>query len=555
MGVKVIHRKLEQVVRLERRVWLSRAVATLVAFGAIIAACHFALDWSLRPDAAAPRLIFLAGLLAALGYVAWREVWRPLRRFPSHDEVALEVERFFPLLRGRFISSWQLSRVLGGRTAISTEESGSPQLIARLIEETANVVGSLDFRSVPDRRARNRGAAMAAALLLAWIAFIGLTPTGRMSFPVWLQRLANPFSTARYPTKTMVAIPPSDKFRRVARGEDVTLKAHAQGLIPESGSIWIQRGQPRWIEQPVFGTGREFTFVQKAAVESFDYYWRLGDGESEKCHVEVVIPPQVRAITARYEYPAYTRRTPETAFGGNLEGLPGTKVALAIHTNKPVTSGNLVLDTGRQTPLARQAETTYTAGVDISTSRSSYRIRLVDEYGFENRDPLEYAIQPIADEPPHVEIRNLEERKFVTPYAALPLEVRCRDDYGITRAQVHLSIGGTKEETVDLAVRANELDQTVAHTLRLEPYELKSGTEVILWASAFDNRTIGEPQQGTSSRVRLEVVSPEEMVRLMRERMEALFPRLQQIGQNAIESKTSVEDIVRNGDKPTTATK
>jgi len=466
--------------------------------------------------------------------------------------VALEIERYFPLLRGRFISAVQLARAALGRDAAVAGEFGSVPLIRQLIEETTAAVASLRFRFVPDRTARNRRIGVAGALLLAWAAFVGLTPTGRRCFPVWVERLVNPFSAAIYPTKTMVRVDKGDLI--VPRGEDVELRARAEGIIPAGGSIWLQRGG-RWIEQPVLGSGRDFVFTHKAVVESFAYSWRLGDGRSPEFRVTVVIPPQVRGIQARYEYPAYTHRPPDTASGGNLEGLPGTRVALSIVTNKPVARGALLLDLAREVPLAALAATTQTAALDIGTSRSSYRIRLTDEYGFENRDPMEYIIQPTADEPPHVEFKDLEERKYVTPYAALPVSVHCRDDYGITRLQLHLSIAGAREETVDVPVRANEPDQTVAQTLRLEKWEIKPGTEVVLWASALDNRAVGEPQEGASARVRLEVVSPEEFVRLMRERMESLFPRLEQIDQDALESKTSVEDILRNGDRPTTATR
>jgi hypothetical protein len=542
---KVIHRKLAQVARIERLVWLARTVAVLVAYAAAIGACHFALDWSWRPSAG-PRSILLAGLLLAVGYLLWREVLLPLKRLPTREDVALEIERFFPPLGGRFISSYQLSQRPAG---------GSPQLIAQLIEETSRAIGALNFRAVSDRKSRNRSAGAAAVVLLGWIAFVGLTATGWMSFPVWLTRLLDPFSNAEYPTKTMVRIAKGDLT--VARGEDVELRAHADGLIPAGGSIWIRRGEQRAIEQPVSGSGREFVFVQKSAVESFAYYWRLGDGRSPEFHVTVIIPPQVRAILARYDYPAYTRRPPETAYGGNLEGLPGTKVTLAVRTNKPITKGVMLMDNGREVSLAPLAETTdqgqdarattYTAALDIGTSRSAYRVRLVDDYGFENKDPMEYAITPLPDEAPHVELRNIEDRKFVTPYAALPVEIHCRDDYGVARVQLHLSIAGAKEEIIEAPARANERDVTLSHTLRFDKLDLKPGAELFLWASALDNCAIGKPHEGFSGKVRLDVVSPEEMVRLMRERMESLFPRLEQIGVDAIESKTAIEDILRNG--------
>ncbi|MCX8037434.1 MAG: hypothetical protein N3D11_10410 [Candidatus Sumerlaeia bacterium] len=569
MSDRIIHRKLEQVRRLERAIWLTRALAMIVVYAALAGACHFALDWTFRPQTAG-RLVLLAGFLAALAYGFWREVWMPLRTFPSRDRIALAVERHFPDLRGRFISAWQLSRVLYGPTTAAVEGYGSTDLIAELIRDTVGAIANLNFRAVPERKSRNRGLALAAAALLLWAAFVGLTTTGRLCFPVWLQRLARPTTVIPYPTKTLAVLNEADRFRRVARGEDIELRARAQGLIPASGAIRIQRGQGKWLEQPVTGAGRDFVFVHKAVMESFDYYWRLGDGESEKARVEVVIPPQVRGISARYEFPAYTRRPPETASGGNLEALPGTRVALFIQTNKPIARGALMMEDGRQLPLVPQPPapapsttstlsissiSTYTVTLDVPTSRSAYRIRLIDEFGFENRDPMEYAIQPVADEPPRVEIRDLDERKYVTPYATLPLEIHVRDDYGLTRVQLHLSIAGAKEETIEVAVRPNGINQTVMHTLALEPYELKPGVEAILWASAYDNREIGGPQVGLSPRTRLEVVSPEEMIRIMRERMESLVPRLEQIGLDTLDSRTKIEDLLKSEDRETSPAK
>ncbi|MBM3335117.1 hypothetical protein FJY63_10695, partial [Candidatus Sumerlaeota bacterium] len=277
--------QLSKAVRLKRAIWLGRSVAAVTAYGAAIAACHFALDWSWRPGPT-PRLLLLAALLAAVGYVLWREVWLPLRQLPTHDDLALEIERYYPLLRGRFISSVQLGRRLG-QPGVTVIDCGALSLIRSLIEETVGVISALNLRAVPDRRAVKRAAAVAAAALLAWVVFVTATPTGRMCFPVWLNRLFDPLSAAAYPAKTIVILEKGSEYRIVARGEDVELKAHAAGIIPASGSIWIQRSGQRWVEQPVVGSGRRFAFVHKAVVESFDYYWQMGDGRSPKCHVEV----------------------------------------------------------------------------------------------------------------------------------------------------------------------------------------------------------------------------------------------------------------------------
>jgi len=541
-GAKIIRHKVRKAVRLERSLWIQRALFAFAAYVSVFAAIHFALDWALRPGT--PGRLVLAGVfVAAVAAAARREIWQRLRGLPSHDDVALEIERFFPFFQGRFVSSWQLLRAAGG---------GSPRLVERLIEETAHVSRPLNVRSVPDRRGRNR--ALAAALLFAagWIGFVAFTPTGRASFPVWIARLLHPLDDIEYPTKTLVIVEKGDRL--IARGDDVELRARAAGIIPADGSIFIRRGTGRWIEHPVVGSGRNFVFTQKAAVESFDYYWRLGDGRSPIYHVKVVIPPQVRAIEVLYEYPPYTHRAPRTALGGNLEALPGTLAHLSIRTNKAIRKGAVVLDDGKRIALSRVGATTYTVTIPIA-KRGSYKIRLVDRYGFANRDPMEYAIRLSPDEPPRVELVDIEARKFVTPYAVLPLKIRCRDDYGLRRVQVHVRVAGKKETAVEVPIRPNRRELTVEKTLELEKFGLKPGMEATLWASATDNCAIGEPNRGLSQKVRLEVVGPEELMQLLRERMESLIPKLERIGQESLESKTTVEDMiprVEKSDRPTT---
>jgi hypothetical protein len=542
MSVKWIQHKLGRVVRAERQIWFLRAAFALVAYAAVFAAIHFALDWSLRPSPAG-RAVLTAGLVAGMLYALRREVWTPWRTFPSRYDVALEIERSFPALEGRFLSAHQL---------VANPQGGSPALIERLVDETTAAAQSLDFEKVPDRVRRNRNFALAVMALTAWGIFMYGTYTGRYSTPVWLSRLIHPLADFAYPTRTMVIIERGDQI--VARGSDVKLEAHAAGLIPPRGSLWIQRGT-KWTEQRVAGSGREFAFVQKPALESFFYYWRLGDGESGRHRVTVVVPPQVREIGVRYEYPAYTRRAPQSASGGNIQALPGTKARLTIRTNKPIREGALLLDGSKRIALQGAGETTYTVAFEVAAARAAYRIYLKDSYGFENKDPMQYAIEPEEDLAPRVELGNLQERRYVTPYAALPIEVHGRDDYGITKMQLHFTVAGERQESIDVPVRENRSDVLARQSVGLEPWKLAPGTEIVVWASALDNRAVGPPQSGESPKVTLEVVSPEEMLRLMREKMEGLFPRLEAATQEALESKTAIEDTVRNGassDEPTT---
>src|SRR5437773_1021695 len=79
----------------------------LALVGVVIA--YFLIDWIFDLPYAA-RLIFTAAGFGALGYVVYKYLICELRRIVDEDDVALRVEARNPDLRGRLISTLQLSR-------------------------------------------------------------------------------------------------------------------------------------------------------------------------------------------------------------------------------------------------------------------------------------------------------------------------------------------------------------------------------------------------------------------------------------------------------------
>ena len=114
---------------------LCRSAVALVC--AVLA--YFLVDWIFDLPYAA-RLVFAAIAVGAFFYVVYKHLIRELRRIEDDDEIALRVEGRNPDLRGRLISTLQLTRAGHAGAYI-----GSPELIAALEAETTRMSEPLDF--------------------------------------------------------------------------------------------------------------------------------------------------------------------------------------------------------------------------------------------------------------------------------------------------------------------------------------------------------------------------------------------------------------------------
>ena len=90
--------------RIRRTVLLHGLSATLLTIGAVTLAASL-LDWLVHIDDTGLRLLLLAGVAAATATAGWRWLVRPLRTRLGDVDLALRIERRFPVLADRLASS------------------------------------------------------------------------------------------------------------------------------------------------------------------------------------------------------------------------------------------------------------------------------------------------------------------------------------------------------------------------------------------------------------------------------------------------------------------
>jgi hypothetical protein len=190
-----------------RRLLLFRGLSATVAAVLAVAMLLALGDYVIRFQDRGIRILCWLGLLAAFGWTCRRYLIRPLRARSGDVNLAVRLERRFPVLEDRLISSVEFLR-----QAEDDPVAGSAALRRAVIAETAAVTEGLDFNAAISRGAPLRAGALALAVALAAAALAAMNPLGAR---IALARLINPWGDLAWP-QAVVQSPPTLKSLRVA---------------------------------------------------------------------------------------------------------------------------------------------------------------------------------------------------------------------------------------------------------------------------------------------------------------------------------------------------
>ena len=434
----------------------------------------------------------ILALLATGGALAF-VLRRHLPVLLSQHRFALFVERRCTPLQQRLISALELS------DADSAQHS--PALLAATSERAAQLLRTADPSQILDRRPlyaylRLLGGAAAVALLCGALFGDELAQAA--------QRCAHPLTAYERPPRTLITVQPGDL--EVIKGEDATLQVHFAGDKPRRARI-VRRASaeaPYQIEELVVDRADSVTYTFPQIQRSFRYAIAVGDDRSPEYEVRVIEPPAVTRLRLHYQYPAYSQlpdRIEEE--GGDIEGLPGTRVALEIATNKPLSKATLVLDDTLSIPAQFDAAT---ARVAFQIERpGAYHIDLVDRKGATNRDPIRYAIQMRTDQKPVVAITDPGRDSDLPESLKVLLKAEASDDFSVEEIALVYRVNNGSEQRLALPI-SPQREVLISHIWDLSATNLRlsSGRSLLpedriyYHLEALDNNQVSGPQKGQS---------------------------------------------------------
>lgn len=542
---------------LTRQIWLSGLGSVLLVAVAWLAFAFLA-DYVLRVPHGV-RLFHALVAVALPAFVAWRRLARPMAARPTRAGTAVILERERPQTRDLFVSAVQLQQ--------TPPHEATPTLVDDVLANAEAAARDADIEGVLDPRAPRRlafaGVGVAVLAVVAAMARPELASTfaARMFDPSvrWPQRTHLSIQVPLGPDKASVSERDGRLWVRVARGTDLPVQVKVDGAAPEEVELTIAGADSLIL---VRGSDGSYRTVLRALQQDLDLRARGGDddGARAQAHVEVLLPPDLAGLAFVVTPPAYTGAPTRTEFDRDVDVLAGSRVAVVVRTDPADAKARARLlpadtameltampfprravDAAASEPPPKAAEPLDGRGFEFVAQESlRLRFELEDANGLTNPDPGLFAVRVVADErptltllaPSRVEVDTLAD-------GWIPLRARAVDDFGISGMGYTVKLGGDDGPATqqDLAwrvleAREREADETkpviavasgrlqVAQ-LAIAGTPLTEGQQFTLEVFALDNRAeaAGDGARGRSNGVRVQVVSAEEFLRRIQDRL------------------------------------
>ena len=427
----------------------------------------------------------------------------------SPHRFALFVERRCPPLQQRLISALELSD--------ADATSHSPELLAAATDQAVALLRAANPAQILDRRPlyaqlRLLGGSVAVVLLGGILWSDDLAQAA--------QRCAHPLTAYERPPRTLITVQPGNL--EIVKGDDATLQVHFAGDKPRRARIMRRASTeaPYQIEELVVDRADSVAYAFPRVQRSFRYAIAVGDDRSPEYEVRVIDPPAVKRLRLHYQYPAYSELPDRIEEGGgDIEGLPGTRVSLEIAANKSLSKATLVLDDTLS--IAAQLDGA-TARVAFQIERTgAYHIALVDRKGATNRDPIRYAIQMREDQKPVVAITDPGRDSDLPESLKVLLKAEASDDFSVEEIALVYRVNNGSEQrlalpinpSAELRTSASSVESSkpqrevlISHIWDLSAANLRlsSGRSLLpedriyYHLEAFDNNQVAGPQKGQS---------------------------------------------------------
>ncbi|HET7218551.1 MAG TPA: hypothetical protein VFJ02_10910 [Vicinamibacterales bacterium] len=461
---------------------LGRCAAAAAAPALAVALLAFLLPLSDRLLLAAVAVTAIVAL-AAVAIVAIRSGGRDLIRRISDRQIARFVEERTVLLHGDVAATDTVvpfQDALVSAVAETEQDEPASAFAAFVIDDAARKLAGIGpERIVASRDLRRAGLGAAAGLaLLAASILIARPPIGRAIDAAWVTLL---------PGALQVEVRPGDV--RLASGKPLTIaavvRARGRQLTGVTPELIVSDGHDTRTV-PMTAVDGRFEFAFEAIDRTFRYRVAAGSSRSAEYTVTALVPPRVRRIDLRYEYPAFARTPPrEEIDAGDIYAPSSTRVRVRVHTDKPVTFGQLALGRAGDRALDVAGERLLEATLVLTTD-DSYRIALADADGLQSPGDTEYFIRVMEDRPPDVRIVRPDGDQQITPLEEVAIEARAEDDHGIARMELVYSVAGRAPIIVPLAGGGTETVKTGRHVLPVEDLKVQPGDVISYYARARD---------------------------------------------------------------------
>ena len=438
-----------------RRVFLADGVATVAVcvLGALF--LSFVCDYYLHLPAAVRFVFLAAGVISCLLLCA-RRVVAPVVNEVSTADLAKLVERSHPGLKESLLTAVELTSS-NSRSA----PYASSALLGEVVRGVEERVASIDFSRIFDLRGVVRKVVLCGLAIVAVAGFAMFTGSGSSLLGTWFRRNVL-LGAEDWPKKTEIElVSPSQNPAIVAIGDslpvEIRLLRGSPSKVVVDAAFAAGRNRRRdTLAEAASGTYRR---VFPNVTRPFEFYVEAEDDRTDVVRVEVRLRPRIDMESIRLwcEYPSYTQwvdtAPQEPLRFGNLRVPVGTQVRYEMAANVPVTEAYFLFAEGKEkpagvegaevewpgpgaVPLALSENQSFSGAFTVEGS-GQYYFQFKTTDGFPSVRPDRFRVDAIPDLKPVVKVLEPERStEDVSPTATVTVLVSASDDYGIARGEL-----------------------------------------------------------------------------------------------------------------------
>jgi len=402
---------------------------------------------------------------------------RPLFKRISDARLARLIEEHSPGAEDRLVTAVEYS---------NNESRISPALMTRLYQDANSASAMLDVGNVIRRsRLMMYGGAALASLLI----FAGVLKWGPKEISQGVAQLVTPTTLAASPNAMSIKVKPGTA--RVPKGSDQDIIATLVNFDSQQVTVFAR---PLGSKDDFQGQTMEpakakadFRFSIFNIQDSMEYFVESNTVRSEVFKLNVVDLPFVKQLDLSLNFPAFTNLPTKTVEdGGDIAALKGTVATITAKLSGKVRAARIVFPDGKKTEMQLQGSD-FTGQLTVAGD-TSYYIELVSVDGEAYRGSNEYDVSVLSDQPPVISFDKPGRDKKATNLEEVFTQARAEDDFGIVSMDLHFTVNGGEEKTVNLQqlTRESARSLTGAYTFFLEEYNLKPGDFISYFAKARD---------------------------------------------------------------------
>ena len=455
----IIDRLREVIGRVRRHQWIKGGLLTVAAaVGAVVGV--MGLDAAFALEALPLRLTLSLSGLGVVGWAAWTQWVRPLRRKISLTAVARWVEGRHPELQERISTAVEL---VGGGAGREGQESR--ELLRAVVEDAVADVGRMNPAEELGAQ-RSRPAKWLAGSAVAFL--VGLAALWPNQVPRLLARALAPLSDVgnAWADRLRVLTP----SQVVAWGDPLSIEVALRGrrervelrFTGPDGSELVETLAPDGAV-PVLVGEQGYALRLPKVEHGFSARVVAGKAVSATFRIEAIARPEAGPLTITYDYPDYTGLPDAVKPGasGEIAALEGTRVSVAADLVGAVSRARVTIGgeewAGVELSGEAAAPRVRWSAVMAPQMDAAWSLQLEEGHGLASR-PVGGRMRATADLPPSIVLENpVEDRLELRPVERLALTYFVAEDWGLSAVQLRIR----PQEGAEYFLPAGELPEAV----------------------------------------------------------------------------------------------